>query len=224
MIPAAKGGLAGWLVDTYVDWKFRASFRGLWVRGSLEGGEAGRLAYANHSSWWDGFVLHQLGRAAGWDTYCVMEEKNLARYRFLSRIGAFSLRRGEAASSLETVRYARTLLQRPRAVVCIFPEGELRPYGTRALRLERGVELLARVARVPCVPLCIRYAFFEHERPDVLVEVGEPHAAASLARYHAELEGAARRLEAVTSLEGFTQVVAGARGVAERWDAVRGHG
>ncbi|MET0405738.1 MAG: lysophospholipid acyltransferase family protein [Cystobacter sp.] len=224
MIHAAKGGLPGWLVDAYVGWKFRSSFRGLWVRGALEGGEGGRLAYANHSNWWDGFVLHQLGRAAGWDTYCVMEEKNLTRYRFLSRIGAFSIRRGEATSSLETVRYARSLLARPRAMVCIFPEGELRPYGTRTLKLERGVELLARVSGARCVPLCIRYAFFEHERPDVLVEVGEPHAAAPLERYRTELEASARRLDAVTSLEGFTQVVAGARGVAERWDAVRGHG
>ncbi|ATB35774.1 acyltransferase [Cystobacter fuscus] len=224
MIHAAKGGFPGWMVDTYVGWKFRSSFRGLWVRGALEDSVAGRLVYANHSNWWDGFVLHQLGRAAGWDTYCVMEEKNLARYRFLSRIGAFSIRRGEAASSLETLRYASSLLARPRAAVCIFPEGELRPHGVRSLKLERGVELLARVSGARCVPLCIRYAFFEHERPDVLVEVGGSHAAAPLERYREELEAAARRLEAATSLEGFTQVVSGARGVAERWDAVRGHG
>ena len=222
MIHAAKGGLPGWMIDTYVGWKFRSSFRGLWVRGALEDGVAGRLVYANHSNWWDGFVLHQLGRAAGWDTYCVMEEKNLARYRFLSRIGAFSIRRGEAASSLETLRYASTLLEKPRAVVCIFPEGELRPFGVRALKLERGVEVLARVGGVRCVPLCIRYAFFEHERPDVLLEVGTPHPPGPLALFQNGLESVVKRVAAATSLEGFTQKVSGARGVAERWDAARG--
>ncbi|ATB30879.1 lysophospholipid acyltransferase family protein [Melittangium boletus] len=222
MIRAAKGGLLGRVVEGYVGWKFRSAFRGLWVRGPLDGGPEPRLVYANHSNWWDGFVLHQLGRAAGWDAYCVMEEHNLARYRFLARLGAFSIRRGEGASSLETLRYARELLQKPRAAVCIFPEGELRPFGARAPRLERGVELLARVGQVPCVPLAIRYVFLEHERPDVLVEVGEAHAAAPLARFQKELEDAVRRLEAVTSLEGFTLRVSGARGVAERWDAVRG--
>ncbi len=222
MIRAAKGGLLGWVLDGYVGWKFRSAFRGLWVRGQLPGGEGSRLVYANHSNWWDGFVLHQVGRAAGWDAYCVMEEQNLERYRFLSRLGAFSIRRGEWASSLETLRYAGQLLRKPRAAVCLFPEGELRPFGEQPLRLERGVELLARVGKVECVPLAIRYAFFEHERPDVLVEVGTPHAAASLSRFQSELEGAVRRLAETTRLEGFTQVVSGGLGVAERWDAVRG--
>ena len=222
MIHAAKGGALGWVVDRYVDWKFRSTFRGLWTRGPLLGGEGARLVYANHGNWWDGFVLHQLGHAAGWDTYCVMEEQNLERYRFLARIGAFSIRRGEGASSLETLRYAAGLMKRPRAAVCIFPEGELRPFGAWPLRLDRGVELMARVGKVECVPLAIRYAFFEHERPDVLVELGEPHAPAPLARFQTGLETTVRGLAAVTSLEGFTRVVSGARGVAERWDAVRG--
>ncbi|WP_257454852.1 lysophospholipid acyltransferase family protein [Archangium lipolyticum] len=222
MIRAAKGGLLGWVLDGYVGWKFRSAFRGLWVRGGLPGGEGSRLVYANHCNWWDGFVLHQVGKAAGWDAYCVMEEHNLERYRFLSRLGAFSIRRGEWASSLETLRYAGQLLRGPRAAVCLFPEGELRPFGVLPLRLERGVELLARVGKVECVPLAIRYAFFEHERPDVLVEVGTPHAAGSLSRFQAELEGAVRRLAEATSLEGFTRVVSGGMGVAERWDVVRG--
>jgi 1-acyl-sn-glycerol-3-phosphate acyltransferase len=222
VIRAAKGGPFGWLADRYVGWKFRSAFRGLWVRGELPAGAEGRLVYMNHTNWWDGFVFHQLGQAVGWDVYCVMEERNLERYRFLSRLGAFSIRRGEAASSLETLRYAGQLLRRPRAAVCIFPEGELRPFGVLPLRLERGVELLARVGKVECVPLAIRYAFFEHERPDVLVDVGTPHAGGALSRFQTELEAGVRRLAEVTGLEGFRRVVSGGLGVAERWDAVRG--
>ncbi|PTL81715.1 lysophospholipid acyltransferase family protein [Vitiosangium sp. GDMCC 1.1324] len=222
MIRAAKGGLLGWLADGYVGWKFRSSFRGLWVRGTLPAGTDARLVYANHTNWWDGFVLHQLCQAAGWDIYCVMEEQNLERYRFLARLGAFSIRRGEGSSSLETLRYAGQLLKKPRAAVCIFPEGELRPFGVLPMRLERGVELLARVGKAECVPIAIRYAFFEHERPDVLVEIGTPHRAGPLPRFQSELESAVRRLAETTSLEDFTRVVSGGRGVAERWDAVRG--
>jgi hypothetical protein len=33
------------------------------------------------------------------------------------------------------------------------------------------VEALARMSQVPCLPVAIRYAFFEHERPDALLEV-----------------------------------------------------
>ncbi|HYO67311.1 MAG TPA: lysophospholipid acyltransferase family protein, partial [Archangium sp.] len=117
MIRAAKGGLFGKVLDGYVGWKFRSAFRGLWVRGELPAAGAPLLVYANHSNWWDGFVLHQLGKAAGWDTYCVMEERNLAKYRFLARIGAFSIRRHDAASALQTLRYTEGLLGRPGAAV-----------------------------------------------------------------------------------------------------------
>lgn len=223
MIHAAKGGPLGWLLDRYVGWKFRSAFRGLWVRGELPTGEGSRLVYLNHTNWWDGFVLHQLGRVSNWDTYCLMEEKNLARYRFLARLGAFSIRPGESTSSLESLRYARRLLNQPRAAVGLFPEGELRPFGVLPLRLQRGVELLARLGQArQCLPVALRYAFFEHERPDVLVEVGPAHAPGPLPVFQEHLEAVVRKLASATSLEGFTRKVAGGSGVAERWDAVRG--
>ena len=222
MIRAAKGGPVGWLWDRYVGWKFRSTFRGLWVRGTLPTGEASRVVYVNHSNWWDGFVLHQLAQAAGWDAYCLMEEKNLARYRFLTRIGAFSVRPGDASSSLESLRYARQLLRQPRVAMYLFPEGEHRPFGVLPLRLQRGIEPLARAARVDCLPIAVRYAFFEHELPDVLLGVGTPHPPGPLALFQEGLEAVVKRVAAVTSLDGFTRKVAGARGVAERWDSARG--
>ncbi|NVJ01625.1 1-acyl-sn-glycerol-3-phosphate acyltransferase [Myxococcus sp. AM009] len=222
MIHAAKGGPLGWAWDRYIGWKFRAAFRGLWVRGTLPPGGPGRLVYLNHSNWWDGFVLNQLCQTAGWDGYCLMDEENLRRYRFLTRIGAFSIRRKDATSSVASLRYAKELLRRPRGVVFVFPEGEHRPFGVLPLRLERGVELLARVAKVECLPIAVRYGFFEHERPDVLLEVGTPHPPGDMAVFQEGLETVVRRLAAVTSLEDFTRRVSGARGVAERWDAARG--
>jgi hypothetical protein len=106
--------------------------------------------------------------------------------------------------------------------VCLFPEGELRPFGVLPLRLQRGVELLARAGKSECVPVALRYAFFEHERPDVLVELGAPHAPGSMEVFQQNLETVVRRVAAATSLEGFTRRVHGGRGVAERWDSVRG--
>ena len=222
MIRAEKGGPLGWALDAYIGRKFRSMFRGLWVRGTLPTGDEGRLVYLNHCNWWDGFMLHQLSRAADWDAYCLMEEENLRRYRFLARIGAFSIRRKDAISSVASLRYAKELLRKPRAALYVFPEGEHRPFGVFPLQLERGVELLARVSKVECVPIGVRYAFFEHERPDVLLEVGTPHPPGPLALFQDGLEAVVKRVAAATSLQGFTRKVAGARGVAERWDAARG--
>ncbi|MGZ6163932.1 MAG: lysophospholipid acyltransferase family protein [Myxococcaceae bacterium] len=224
MIPACKGCLRQHVVDAYVRRKVRAGFRAVWLRGELPPASAGLLVYVNHTNWWDGFVVHQLGKAAGWDGYALMEERNLARYPFLRHIGAFSVRRGEAASSLETLRYARELLRASGRAVFLFPEGEHRPPGELPLRLERGVEALARMSKAPSVPVAIRYAFFEHERPDVLLDVGTPHAPLPLADFQRRLEERVVALQAVTRLEGFHRLLEGRRGVAERWDAVRGMG
>jgi 1-acyl-sn-glycerol-3-phosphate acyltransferase len=224
MIPACKGGLRQRLVEAYVRRKVRASFRGVWLRGELPAAQGGLLVYVNHANWWDGFVLHPLAKAAGWDGYVMMEERNLARYPFLRRIGAFSVRRGEAASSLETLRYARGLLRQPDTAVFVFPEGEHRPPGELPLRLERGIETLARMSEVRCLPVSIRYAFFEHERPDVLLDVGAPHPPLRLRDYQQRLEERVLALQSVTRLDGFHRLLEGRRGVAERWDAVRGHG
>ena len=224
MIRACKGCLRQHLVEAYVRRKVRASFRGVWLRGELPPSSAGLLVYVNHANWWDGFVVHQLARAAGWDGYALMEERNLARYRFLRHLGAFSVRRGEAVSSLETLRYARGLLRKPGAAVFVFPEGEHRPPGELPLRLERGVEALARMSQVPCLPVAIRYAFFEHERPDALLEVGTPHPPVELGEFQRRLEERLVALQAVTRLDGFHRLLEGRRGVAERWDALRGLG
>ncbi|MBF5042982.1 acyltransferase [Aggregicoccus sp. 17bor-14] len=223
MIPARKGGPAGWVLDRYVGHKVRGAFRGLWVQGEpLPPPTRARLVYMNHCSWWDGFMLHQLAKSAGWDAYALMEEQNLRRYPFLARLGAFSVRRGEGASALESLRYAKALFSRPRTAVFVFPEGEQRPFGGGPLRLEGGVALLARAAGAECLPVAVRYVLLEHERPDILLDVGRAHPPAPLAHFERALQGGVDRLSAASSTAGFRLQVAGARGVAERWDAVRG--
>jgi 1-acyl-sn-glycerol-3-phosphate acyltransferase len=151
----------------------------------------------------------------------MMEERMLARYRFLSRIGAFSVRRGDARSTIETFRYTRALLERSRAAVFVFPEGALRPAPVLPLRLERGVEVLARFARARCVPLAMRYLFLEDERPDVLLALGQAHPPATLPELQAHLEALLEALLAARATDGFRCLVRGRRSVAARWDAVR---
>lgn len=221
MIRDAKGGLFSRVIDWYIGRKVRSAFRGVWVRGQLPSSRDGLVAYLNHSSFWDGFIAHQLGLAAGWDAYAVMEEQNLAKYPFHTRIGAFSIRRGDPRSAVETLKYAKTVLARPNACVIIFPEGEIHAGQGPLGELSRGVEVLARSARKQAVPIAIRYAFLEHEHPDVLVEVGAPHAPGDLATYESSLGEVYARVMSARSTEGFTAVVRGRRGVQERWDAVR---
>jgi hypothetical protein len=223
MIVARKKWLVTPCIGAYVGWKVRAAFRGVWLRGTLPEGPAPLVVYANHGSFWDGFVAHQLCRAGGWDGYCMMEERMLARYPFLASRGAFSIRHDPRAA-FETLRYARRLLAEPRRAVFVFPEGELRPVPTLPLHLERGVEVLARLSAARCVPLAIRYVFLENERPDVLLAIGESHPAAALHEMGTRLGALLESLLEARDTAGFRRLVRGRRSVAARWDAVRGIG
>jgi len=222
MIPARKGGPLSWAWGHYVHHKFRSTFRALWTRGALPEAGTPLLVYANHTNWWDGFVAHELCRALGWDAYCMMEEQNLLRYRFLARLGAFSVRRGESSSALETLRYARGLLARPRAAVFLFPQGKIRPFAARPLSFERGLEVLARRADAQCLPLAIRYTFLEAERPDVLCEVGNVHAPLPFEECEARLTALLDAVSVAQDVAGFVPQLRGGWGVAETWDRVRG--
>ncbi len=222
MIVDAKQPLLTWALGQYVEWKLRRAFRGIWLDGALPDGNDGLLCYANHSSFWDGFVAHQLVRHADRDGYVVMEEQNLRRYRFFTRLGAMSIRRKDSQSALQTLRYARRVLQRPKAAVFLFPQGRIEANPPAPLRFERGVEVLARMSNVRCVPIAFRCAFFEHEYPDVLIRVGEPHPPELLAQMQSRLSGLVASLQAIDGVEGLRPLVRGRRSVAQRWDAARG--
>lgn len=223
MIASQKRGLSARLLHWYIARKLRRQFRGVWQRGELPTPkDGGVLLYANHSGFWDAFVAHTVVTAGGWDGHAWMEERNLTRYRFLRGIGAFSVRRGDAASSLAAMRESRRLVALPKTAVLLFPEGEQRLPGAGPLRLERGLEVLARVCRVPCVPLAFRYAFFESEYPDVVVDVGAPHDPEPLEGFSRRLNALVDGLRATPRLEGFRPLVRGRTGVADRWDAARG--
>lgn len=221
MIHDAKGGPMTALLEWYVARKVRSAFRGVWVRGELPSAKNGLVAYVNHSSFWDGFIAHQLGQLAGWDAYAVMEEANLARYRFHARIGAFSIRRHDARSALETIRYATKVLKRPNACVVIFPQGEIRAGGGALGPLSRGVEVLARTSGARCVPIAVRYAFLEHEHPDVLIDVGTPHEPGPLSVFQTALEATYERVMSARSTNGFQLRLSGRTSVQERWDRAR---
>jgi 1-acyl-sn-glycerol-3-phosphate acyltransferase len=220
MIHDAKGGPFTAVLNWYIRRKVRSAFRGVWVRGELPSADGGLLAYVNHSSFWDGFIVQQLGQVARWNAHAMMEEANLAKYRFHTRIGAFSVRR-DPKGAMESIRYTKKVLARPNAAVFVFPEGEIRAGHGPLGPLMRGVDVIARAADVRCVPIAVRYAFLEHEYPDVLIEVGAPHPAEGIEGFAARLSAVYAQVLSARSTEGFTRVIAGRSSVQERWDQAR---
>jgi len=180
MIIARKFPLGERLVWKLIDRSFRKYFDRVYfrMRGEYKDGQHNRLPmilFANHSSWWDGYVVALVERLLGVDGYLMVEEKQLRRYFFFAWAGCFSVDRQNSRSALQSLKYAATLLkERPGRMVCLFPQGEICPNDKRPLVFYNGVTYLARLTNpVLFYPLAIRIEFLAEQRPALFASLGE---------------------------------------------------
>ena len=115
--------------------------------------KGGLIVAANHRSFLDPFVI---GASLPWSrpmNYVAKQElfRNPLQAWFLSRLGAFPIRRGE--SDLESMETARLIVERG-GTVCIFPEGTRHRRGTLG-NPKRGVGRLALQTGAPIVPVAV---------------------------------------------------------------------
>ena len=160
------------IVRRYVRQRLSKSFEGVWASG-MQNVEAALgepvIIAANHVAWWDAFLIVLLDEALGTESYCLMDEANLQRYPFFGWIGAVPLDRASPRHALRDLRSAATLLDRPRRLLWIFPQGRQRAAHLRPLQLEHGVRKLAEWSHAPVVPLSINYPFRESPWPAAFV-------------------------------------------------------
>ena len=136
--------------------------------------QPGVLMLANHSSWWDFFMAVFTYETLGFDGYGMTEHSNLRKFGFFRRIGAYSVERTDPASVREAIDYTSELLVRPRTAVFLFPQGRIVCNDVRPLEFQGGLRLiLQKVGRLRIVPTAFRYDFWQDERPEAFVRLGE---------------------------------------------------
>ena len=182
MIAANKNDLLDSLLYIYFRRLTRRSFHTIACRGleHLKNLPKDRpvIVFCNHTNWWDALIVyllaHEMGHKAG---YCMMEEKQLKHYRFFTWLGAFSVDLSSPLRSAASLRYAQRLLQKQDTAIWIFPQGKIsRP--TEPLEVKPGTDYLAKNSpHAMLLPLALRYEFFREDRPNVLIEIGQPFQA-----------------------------------------------
>lgn len=181
MIRATHATWAEGIFHAYVRWLFRKQFHALHVLGDVPSPSEDHplLLLPNHSTWWDGFFIYWLNQCFFHrPAYLMMMEEQLSRYRFFSKIGAFSVDSTSPKRLLISMNYALSLLNEdgpPPPLMCIFPQGELQPWGTRPLGYKRGVEWLLQKygEAVHMLPLAIRLEFLGEQRPEAFFLFGK---------------------------------------------------
>lgn len=177
MIPARKSAWFERVFAAYNRNLIARRFEGLRVAGLSSLRERPRdaplILYANHSSWWDGLIVFQIGRACRLDQYALMEEKQLRAYPLFRRIGAFSVVRERAREAAQSIDYAAGLLRGAQRALWIFPQGETLPNDTRPLKFFSGVaHIIKRAGGASAAPVALRYEFLDDFKPEAFARVG----------------------------------------------------
>jgi 1-acyl-sn-glycerol-3-phosphate acyltransferase len=182
MIPANKNDILDSVLYVYFRWLVRRAFHTIAARGldflRQLPDDRPVLLFCNHTNWWDGVMIYLLTRQmrhkAG---YCMMEEKQLKHYLFFTWLGAFSVDLSSPLRSAAALRYAQRLLQVSENAIWIFPQGRICRQN-EIIDVRPGTEYLAKSSpRALLVPVAMRYDFFREDRPNALIEIGQPFPA-----------------------------------------------
>ncbi|NOS84069.1 MAG: hypothetical protein HOP31_02915 [Ignavibacteria bacterium] len=180
MIPAKKNRIIGSLFDYYHKRLIKKHFYAIHLRGeenlSSIDSSLPVIMYANHSSWWDGFIAYYLtNREMKKDDYLMMDIKQLKKYSFFRYIGVFSVNREVPADAIRSVNYAAVLLKDSAKYLWVFPQGDMVPQDRRPLKFFSGITKIAeKTGTVNLVPVCFRYEYLMEQRPEVFISIGKP--------------------------------------------------
>lgn len=134
------------------------------------------LLIPNHSTWWDGFFVYLLNKEImKRETYLMMLDRQLAKYKFFARIGAFGITPGDRKNVLQSLNYTVGLLQKSNVMITMFPQGILLPWGQRPLKFKKGIEAIIRSYGKPIniLPLAIRVDYGGEQRAEVFFQFGQ---------------------------------------------------
>lgn len=183
-IPAAKNAIGDELLYwLFGRWSLWGSFHRVWLQqlGPLPQPDRGPyLFYLNHSAWWDGYLMmvtHRLALQRRFDSYLMMEERQLKAFRFFTWCGAFSIDRRDPEDSANAITYAANLLRdRPDRSLYIFPQGKIVPNDRRPLTLYPGAARIVReVSDLTLCPIAFRYEFLGQQWPHAFIRIGPAH-------------------------------------------------
>lgn len=158
----------------YTWFLFKRRFKRVWIKQEYQPYSSCKTLYfLNHHSWWDGLIpfllnefrFHQLGRA-------VMEDKQIIKYPFFQKLGAFSINREDPQKAIKSLRYAVSSFERDHSSLFIYPEGTITPTGS-AMDFEGGLAWLHNeLDDVDFVPIAIHIHTIRHDKPELHLHVG----------------------------------------------------
>ncbi|TKC00127.1 lysophospholipid acyltransferase family protein [Pedobacter cryophilus] len=129
------------------------------------------LLLANHFSWWDGFLIFHLNKIYFKKKFHVMVlEETAQKVKFLKYLGAFGIQRN-AKSLIQSLEYAGELLDDPKNLVLIFPQGELHSSHVSAVNFEKGLSKIVAASKkqFQYIFAAMVTDYFDHRKPSITI-------------------------------------------------------
>jgi 1-acyl-sn-glycerol-3-phosphate acyltransferase len=171
MIKADHTKIGVWFFKYYSNLMIKKDFRSvkiIWNKTDLS--EKSIVLIGNHFSWWDGFFANYLNhKLFHKKLHVMMLEEQLSKRMFLSKGGAFSIKRG-SRSMVESINYSSELLGNKEHLLVIYPQGVFESLYRYPVTFEPGfVKILEKASGRDFMVLF--YAalidYFEHRRPSL---------------------------------------------------------
>jgi len=123
----------------YIPFIIRRNFKGVNFNSVEVDQSKSVLLLANHFSWWDAFLLYFVfAKLSGKKLHVMVLENTMKKQWFFKYIGAFSVNK-TPHGAIDALNYAAQLLNDPKNLVLIFPQGKLCSNFVNEVQFEKGV-------------------------------------------------------------------------------------
>lgn len=135
------------------------------------------IIFSPHCNWWDGIVMYNITHRIFHKEIRLMVEE-LNRFPLLRRGGAFSVNKKSPQTAMKAIQYSVDVVGDLRNMLCIFPQGIIRPPFFRPFVFQTGLAYIAqkackRYGKINLVPVAVDYCFLRDNRPEVIAEFGK---------------------------------------------------
>jgi 1-acyl-sn-glycerol-3-phosphate acyltransferase len=160
-----------WFLYPFFEWygckEMKHCFSDILIEGDFHDRGLPLLLIPNHFSWWDGFFASSLNQKVFHRKYHVMmQEKQLKKYLFFSRTGAFSIS-SNPKKIMESMNYAIELLKHPKNMVTFFPQGHFESVYQQPLHFKKGIVKLLKSLKneIHVIFVANLIEYFESSKP-----------------------------------------------------------
>lgn len=112
--------------------------------GSVVPKYAAILVISNHTTWWDGFWINHLNESCFKKRFTfLMRNDQLQKHWYFKYTGGIPIEKG-SRSAVESLKFCSTLLNSPKYMLLIFPQGEIQSIHKSTFIFEKGTEWLLK--------------------------------------------------------------------------------